>query len=176
MRHIPPRVALTITLLIFAVVYASLSVASAQTVHTSTLTQITNISLTNTILSTTTSQIVGYTTTTETLNSTISATQTQMQLSQTTATITYTTTVTGSVTQTVSAIVTEVSTETTQLLGNLWGESLAVVLVLGACMSLLVPRARSRRPRGLVCSKCGTRNPPFAKAFCVKCGQSLRKK
>jgi ribosomal protein L40E len=176
MTRVTPRSWLFVSVVILAAIYASSPVASAQTTRTNTLTQVTNISLTNTILSTITTSVVVYTTTTQTTNSTIEGTQTLMQLSITTVTSTYTMITSGTSTETVSAIITQVSTETTQLLGNIWGESLALILFVSAVASYIHPSLRSRRPRGAVCSRCSNRNPPFAKAFCVKCGQRLNNK
>jgi hypothetical protein len=116
-----------------------------------------------------------YTTTTEIMNSTVVGTQTVWQPSLTTGTSTYTTIVSGTVTETITAIVTQVATETIQLLGNALGESLAVILLAAAVTSYVVPKL-SRPPRGVVCGNCGHRNPPFARAFCVKCGHSLKER
>ena len=173
MYHISRRALLVMAFLVFAGISSSLSVGIAQTTRTNTLSQLTNFSFTNTILTTITSQIVTYTTTTQTSNSTLQGTQTVVQPSLTTATSTYATLVSGTVTETVSVIVTSISTETTQLLANIWGVSLALVLLVGACVSFLVPKAHSRRPKGVVCSSCGNRNPPFVRGFCVKCGHPL---
>ena len=176
MTNIFRRRLLVVGVVILAAIYASSSVASAQTTHTNTFTQVTNISLTSTLLSNVTSPAIVYTTTTQTLNSTIEGTQTVVQPSLTTVTSTYTTVISGAMTETVSAILTQVSTETTQLLGNVWGESLALILFVAAIASYLVPKTHSRRPKGMVCTSCGNRNPPFARAFCVKCGQPLKDK
>jgi ribosomal protein L40E len=82
--------------------------------------------------------------------------------------------VSGTVIGPVTMTVTEISTQTTQILGNVWGESLAVVALAGAITSYLIPKAGSRRPKGIVCKNCGNLNPPFARAFCVKCGKALK--
>jgi ribosomal protein L40E len=176
MTNITFKRLLVMGIVILAIIYASSSVASAQTTRTNTLTQVTNISLTSTLLGTITSPVVVYTTTTQTMNSTIEGTQTVMQPSLMTVTSTYTTVISGTLTETVSAILTQVSTETTQLLGNIWGESLTLIVFVAAIASYLAPKLHSRRPRGKVCSKCGNRNPPFARDFCVQCGQPLNNK
>lgn len=92
----------------------------------------------------------------------------------TTVTSTATYVVGGTVTATSSITMTTVSTQSTQMLGNIWGESLAFVLVVGAILSFIVPKVHSKPPKGIVCRKCGNLNPPFARTFCVKCGQSLK--
>jgi ribosomal protein L40E len=92
----------------------------------------------------------------------------------TTVTSTLTSAVGGTVTATSTVTVTSVSTQTTQILGNIWGVSLAVVLFAGATASYLIPKAGSKRPKGIVCRSCDTLNPPFARAWCVKCGASLK--
>jgi hypothetical protein len=80
----------------------------------------------------------------------------------------------GTLTTTISSIITQVSTQTTQLLGTIWGESLALVLLAGAVTGFVVPKLHSSPRKGVVCSKCGNRNPAFARGFCVKCGNSLK--
>jgi hypothetical protein len=167
------KTALFILLFCFLGFYSSVTISIAQSTYTSSVTQPTTIFSTNTILTTITSPTIAYTTTTETLNSTAQGIQTLTQTSVTTVTLSYTTILGGTLTQTITSVVTEVSTQTTPLLGNIWGESLALVLLLSAIASFLVPRALSLRPRGSTCSGCGYRNPPFAKSFCVKCGHSL---
>jgi len=87
--------------------------------------------------------------------------------------MTMTSLVGGTVTATNIVTLTSVSTETTQILGNIWGESLAVFLFAVAIASYLIPKGRSKRPQGIVCRKCGNLNPPFAAHRCVKCGQPL---
>lgn len=153
-------------------IFFFVSVATAQTIPSNTVTQVTSISSTSTLLITITSPTFNYTTTTERVNSTVVVTKTTV-LALTTGTSTYTRIVSGVVTATISSISTQVSTQAIQLLGTVWGESLALVLFVGALMSFVVPRLHSRLPRGVVCGKCGNRNPPFARAFCVKCGHSL---
>jgi ribosomal protein L40E len=172
MRAPSPRTTLIIAVVILVGIYASISTATGQSTYTSTLTQVTNVYSTNTILATITSPAVVYTTTTETLNSTVVGTQTVWQTSLTTGTLTYT--AIASVTETITAIITQVSTETTQLLANIWGESLGFILLAAAVASYVVPKLQTRPPRGVVCSRCGNQNPPFARAFCVKCGHSLK--
>jgi len=167
---------LIVAVVVLAGIYACAAVAYAQTTRTYTLTQTTSVSFTNTFTNTITSQTVIYTTTTETQNSTLAGTATIIQPSLTTLTSTYTVLTSGILTETVSAILTQVPTEATQLLGNIWGESLAAALFLAAVASLVAPKLHSRRPKGLVCRSCGTRNPPFAMSFCVKCGQPLHEK
>ena len=170
------RSTIVVALLILGALCGSSSVVIAQTTHTNTLTQTTSISTTNTLLTTITSPFITYTTTTETMNTTIVGTATVSQPFLTTVTSNYEATVSSTVTETISVILTQVSTQTTQLLGNIWGESLALALVVGALASFVVARLSTRRPRGIVCGKCGTRNPPFARAYCVKCGESLKEK
>jgi hypothetical protein len=174
MKYTSRRRTLLVTVVILAGLIAPLSVATAQTTYTNTLTQTTSVYSTNTILTTITSPVLVSTTTTETMNSTIQGTQTVFQSSVTTSTSTYTIAVGGTVTQTTTMTLTQVSTETMQLLGNFWGASLALVLFAVALASFIVPALHPIRPKGVVCSNCGTRNPPFAKAFCVKCGHSLK--
>jgi ribosomal protein L40E len=121
-----------------------------------------------------TSPTTEYTTTVETMNSTIQGTQTQFVPSVTTVTSTVTSAVGGIVTATSTTTLTTVSTQTTQMLGNIWGESLALVLLVGAIASFIIPKACSKPPKGIVCRNCGALNPPFTKTFCVKCGHSLK--
>ena len=162
-----------ILFLTFVLTYSQPTVSMAQTTSISSLTQLTTLFSTNTVLTTTTMPVVAYTTATEIVNKTVQGTQTVTQTSVTSVTSSYTTIISGTLTQTVTYSVTTVSTQTTSLLGNVWGVSLALVLLLGAVSSFIVPRLFSVRPRGLVCSHCGYRNPPFARSFCSKCGHSL---
>jgi ribosomal protein L40E len=118
--------------------------------------------------------VVGYSTTTGTLNSTVTGTQTKGQLSLTTLTSTYTTILSGTQIAAVTMTLTQISTQTMQILGNVWGEALALVAFVGAVVSYLIPKVSSRRPKGIVCKKCGYLNPPFARAHCVKCGNPLK--
>jgi len=168
------RRSIALAILILSAVCGFLSVATAQTTRTNTTTQVTSISITNTLLTTITSSAIAYTTTTQTLNSTVVGTETITQISLTTITSNYATTLGATVTATISVILTQVSTQSTQLLGNIWGESLALVLAVAALASFAVPKLRSGRPKGVVCSKCGNRNPPYGGDFCVKCGHSLK--
>jgi carbohydrate-binding DOMON domain-containing protein len=170
------KMALFVLSVAFLGFYSSVTVSVAQSTQTSTVTQLTSVYSTNTITTTLTSPTIFYKTTTETLNSTVQGTQVVTQTSLTTITSSYTTMVNGTLTQTITSVITEASTQTTQLLGNVWGESLAIVLVVAAGLSFAVRRLRLTRPRGLVCSECGYRNPPFATSFCVKCGHSLKEK
>jgi hypothetical protein len=163
-----------ILFLSFALTYSPLTASMAQSTSISSLTQLTTIFSTNTILTTITMPATVYTTATEIVNKTVQETQTATQTSVTSVTSSYTTTLSGTLTQTITYSITTVSTQTTPLLGNIWGVSLALVLLLGAVASFIVPRLLSVRPRGLVCSECGYRNPPFARSFCSKCGQPLQ--
>jgi ribosomal protein L40E len=176
MRALSPRTTLFIAVVILVGIYAFISVATAQSTYTSTLTQVTNVYSTNIILTTLTSPTIVYTTATKIWNSTIVGTRTVWQPSLITGTSTYTTIVSATVTEAITAIVTQVVTETTQLLGNIWGESIALILLAAALASYVVPKLHSRPPTGVVCSKCGNRNPPFARTYCVKCGHSLKDK
>ncbi len=153
--------------------YSSIHFSTAQSTYLSSSTQVVTAFSTNTILTTISNPAVNYSTTTQTLNSTIYGTQTLTQISVTTLTGSYTTTLNGTLTQTITSAVTQVSTQTISLLGNIWGESLAVVLLLGAIASFIIPRVHSPTPRGLICRECGFRNPPFARSFCAKCGHPL---
>ena len=163
-----------ILFLAFVLTYSQPTATMAQTTSISSLTQLTTIFSTNTVLTTTTMPVVVYTTATEIVNRTVQGTQTVAQTSVTSVTSSYTTTISGTLTQTITYSVTTVSTQTTSLLGNIWGVSLALVLLLGAVASFIVPRLISATPKGLVCSECGYRNPPFARSFCSKCGHSLQ--
>jgi ribosomal protein L40E len=135
---------------------------------------VTSIYSTSTLLTTVTTPVVSYATTTETLNSTVTGTQTKGQLSLTTVTSTYTMIMSGTQTTTVTMTVTQISSQTMQLLGNVWGEALALVAFVGAVVSYLIPKVSSRRAKGIICKKCGYLNPPFARAHCVKCGNPLK--
>src|SRR5208283_3745996 len=165
----------TLFILFFCVVgfYSSISFSTAQSTYISSSTQVVTVFSTNTILTTITNPTISYSTTTQTLNSTVQGTQTLTQTSVTTVTSSYTTVLSGTLTQTITSIVTQVSSQTTSLLANIWGESLALVLLLGAIASFTIPRVRSLRPKGSICKECGFRNPPFARSFCVKCGHAL---
>jgi len=156
--------------------YSQTTASMAQTTSISSLTQLTTTFSTNMILTTTTMPVMVYTTSTEIVNKTVQGTQTVVQTSVTSVTLSYTTTVSSTLTQTSTYAVTTVSTQTTSLLGNIWGVSLALALLLGAVASFVVPKVLSTRPKGLVCSECGYRNPPFARSFCSKCGHSLQQK
>jgi hypothetical protein len=167
---------LFILLLSLVGLYSPIGISVAQSVHTSVVTQATTVYSTGTLTSTLTSPAIVYTTTTATLNSTVSGTQVVTQTSGTMITVTYTTLLSRTVTQTVTSVVSQASTQTTQLLGNIGGELLALVLVVAASTAVIVPRVRSPRPKGLTCKQCGYRNPPFVTSFCVKCGHSLKQK
>jgi ribosomal protein L40E len=169
------RMIIFILFLSIVLTYSPLTVSMAQLTSISSMTQATTVLSTNTILTTMTMPAMVYTTSTEIVNKTVQETQTVGQTSVTSVTSSYTMTISGTVTQTITYSVTTVSTQTTSLLGNIWGVSLALVLLLGAVASFIVPRLFSVRPRGLVCSECGYRNPPFARSFCGKCGHSLRR-
>jgi len=165
---------IVLAVLVLVAVYSPISLATAQTTYTSTVAQTTSVYSTNIQQITVTSPTFIYTTTTETMNSTIEGTQTKAMSSLTTITSTYTTYVGGTLIVTNIITLTTVLTETTQILGSIWGESMVLVVLAGAIASYLVPKAHSRRPRGIVCSNCGNLNPPFARTFCGKCGNSLR--
>jgi ribosomal protein L40E len=49
-------------------------------------------------------------------------------------------------------------------------------MIIAAAASYAVPKLHTRRPRAIVCKNCGNHNPPFATAFCVKCGHPLKQK
>jgi len=168
------RTIIVLVVLILVAVYSPISLATAQTTHTSTVAQTTSIYSTNMQQITVTSPTVIYTTTTATMNSTIEGTQTKAMPFLTTTTSAYTTYVGGTVTAISIITLTTVSTQTTQIFGSIWGESLVLVVLAGAIASYIVSKAHSRRPRGIVCSDCGNLNPPFAGTFCVKCGHSLK--
>ncbi len=153
--------------------YSSISFSTAQSTYISSSTQVVTAFSTNTILTTITNPTISYSTSIQTLNSTVQGTLTFTQISVSTVTSTYTAVLSGTLTQTTTYVVTQVSSQTTSLLGNIWGESLALILLLGAVASFIVPRVHLRPPKGFVCRECGFRNPPFARAFCVKCGNSL---
>ena len=153
--------------------YSSISFSTAQSTYISSSTQVATVYSTNTILTTITNPTISYSTTIETLNSTVQGTLAITQISVTVVTSSYTAVLGGTLTQATTFIVTQVSSQVTSLLGNIWGESLALVLLLGAIASFIVPRLHSRGPKGTVCKECGFRNPPFARAFCVNCGHSL---
>ena len=163
-----------IVALFFIAVYSPITLAAAQTTRTNTLTQTTSVYSTNVEATTVTSPTTAYTTTTQTMNSTIQGTLTQIVPSLTTVTTTFTSALGGAVTATSTIILTTVLTQTTQILGSIWGMSFAAVVFVGAIASYLIPKAASRRPKGVVCRSCGALNPPFAKAFCVKCGHQLK--
>ena len=163
-----------IAVLFFIAVYSPLTLVTGQTTRTNTVTQTTSVYSTNVQETTITSPTTTYTTTTQTMNSTIQGTQTQFVPSLTTVTTTLTSAVGGTVTAASTITLTTVSTQTTQILGSIWGMSLAAIVFAGAVGSYLIPKAASRRPKGIVCRSCNNLNPPFAKAFCVKCGHSLK--
>lgn len=162
-------------ILFFCVVgfYSSVSFSTAQSSYISSSTQVVTVFSTNTILTTITNRTISYSTTIQTLNLTAQGTQTVTQTSVTTVTSSYTAVLGGTLTQTTTFVVTQFSSQTTSLLGNIWGESLALILLLGAITSFIVPRVHSPHPKGSICKECGFHNPPFARAFCVKCGHSL---
>ena len=173
LEHSKTRIAI-IAALLLAAIYSPIALATAQVTRTSTVTQTTSVYSTSIQVTTFTNQTTAYTTTTQIITSTLQGTQTQFLPSVTTATSTLTYEAGGTVTATSSITLTTVSTQIIQILGNIWGESLAVVVFAGAIASYLVPKAGSRRPKGVVCRNCGNVNPPFANAFCVKCGHSLK--
>jgi len=172
------RIKTTIFILLFCILgmFSSVSLSMAQSTYTSSSTEVTTVFLSTTILTTITSPALVSTTTTETLSSTVQGTQTITQTSVTEVTSSYTTILSGTLTEFITSTTTEVSTQTTVLLGNIWVKSLALVLLLCAIASFIVPRVVSVRPSGSICGECGYRNPPFAKSFCVKCGHSLEQK
>jgi ribosomal protein L40E len=170
------RVGLVVALLALAALYGSVSVALGQSIRTVTTTQIISTTSTNAVTVMTTSPAIVYTTVTESLNSTVSGTLTTTLAYLTTVTTTIASAVNSTVTETTTYTLTSVSTVMMQILGNTWGEWLTLIVVIVAVASLVVPKVRARRPSGVVCGNCGTRNPPFAKAHCVKCGEPLKKK
>ena len=176
MPKLLPRRILFILSLSLVAFCSTVAVSVAQSTITSSITRVTTVYSTNTSMTTITNSTTLYTTTTQTSTATAQTVQTVTQLSTTTTTSSYTTIVSSTIAQTVSFVVTESSTQTSTLLGNSSGESLALVLLVAAVVSFAIPRLYSGRPRGLVCSQCGYRNPPFAHSFCVKCGQALKQK
>jgi len=172
-EHSKAKIAFTFGLLLIAL-YSPVSLATAQTTVTSTVTQTTSVYSTSSQKTTVTSSTTSYTTTTETLNSTIRGTQTQFYPSLTTVTSTLTSAVGGTMLTTSTVTLTTVLTQATQILANTWGVTLALIVFVSAIASYLLPKTRSQRPKEIVCRNCGTPNPPFAKAFCVKCGNSLQ--
>ena len=172
------RIKTAIFILLFCALgmYSSVNLSMAQSTYTSSTTELTTVFLPTTVLTTITSPAILSTTTTETLSSTVQGTQTLTQTSVTAVTSSYTTILSGTLTEFITSTTSEVSTQTTVLLGNIWGESITLVLLLCAIASFIVPRVISDTPSGSTCSECGYRNPPFAKSFCVKCGHSLKQK
>jgi len=163
-----------ISVVLVAMTLSPLVLVSGQITHTSTSTETASMYVTSTLSTVTTSLTVSYVTTTEIMSSTILGTQTRMLPALTTATSTLTYTVGGTVVLPTSITVTSVSTQTTQIVGNIWGEMLASLLVAAAAVSLIAPRTRPKPPKGMICGKCGNLNPPFVTGFCVKCGGSLK--
>ncbi|HYB83697.1 MAG TPA: hypothetical protein VED86_00075 [archaeon] len=153
--------------------YSPNTLLPAQVTHTGTVTETTNVYSTTTQETSVTTPTTAYTTTTETINSTIRGTQTRLLPSVTLVNSTVTYTVGGILTSTSSITLTTVSTQTTEIIGNIWGESLAAVVFVGAIASYLIRKVGPRRPKGIVCRNCGNLNPPFGRAFCVKCGHTL---
>ena len=88
-------------------------------------------------------------------------------------------TVENSVTSTTSATSTIVKTETEKatVLASTWGIIFVAALALVSAVSIVIPRILAYRERGSVlrCEKCGFSNPPFARAYCIKCGSALSK-
>lgn len=167
---------LLILLLPLLGLYSSFGISVAQSIYTSMVTQGTSVYSTGTVTSTLTSPAVVYTTATATLNSTVSGSQVVTETSGTMTTVTLTTPLSLTITQTSTSVLSQASTQTTQLLGNVGGELLALVLVLAASAAVIASKVRSQRPKVLACNQCGYRNPPFVKSFCVKCGHSLKQK
>jgi hypothetical protein len=163
-----------VSVLVLAALCSSFSVARGQTTRTLTSTQTLIVTTTNSYTTTVTSPAIIYTTSTEAVNSTSGGTVTTTQSYFTAITVTSTTALSGMVTATTTYTLTSVTAQTMQLLASTWGELLTLLLVVLAIAGLLASRLRGRRPRGVVCSKCGTQNPPFAEQYCVKCGNLLK--
>jgi hypothetical protein len=68
---------------------------------------------------------------------------------------------------------TTTSTQSTQLLGNMFGE-LLVLVVVGVVVIMSAPKLLVSMRRGIVCAKCGYQNPPFTRFYCANCGHALK--
>lgn len=129
-----------------------------------------------TTLSTATLTSTAFTNVTNTQTVTASAAQTTMRTTETTTetSTTYTnvlstSTLTELTTLTSSAQV----TQTITIFASPVGEMATAFLVLAAVAMILVPRIRARRFTSKVCPQCGYSNPPYARSFCIKCGNPL---
>jgi len=98
-------------------------------------------------------------------------TQTATVYSTTTTTINSGTTAYAG--ETTTSIMTTTLVAPTQMLGNQLGELLVGLAGVAAIASILVPKILAATRRGLVCKKCGYRNPPFVRSFCTGCGEAL---
>ena len=169
---------LTILVLI-SVVSLGLGSASAIQVNQLTSTPTFTVSTTTSMLVTT--QITMTTTSTQYSNITnifkstsTEGTQTATVYSTTTTTISSATTAFAA--QTTVSTMTRTSIASLQILGNQLGELLVGLSVVAAIASILVPKILAATRSGLVCKKCGYRNPPFVRSFCTGCGEALRSK
>jgi ribosomal protein L40E len=108
------------------------------------------------------------------LSTLIQVTQTTTVSSTTTYTVTSSVSTTATFSQSSIVIITNPSTVTMQVLGNVWGESLAGLLAIIALAITLAPKMLNVKRKIIVCEKCGFRNPPFAESFCVKCGHQFK--
>jgi hypothetical protein len=169
-----------VLLAIFAlasVVFLSLGVVSAVQVTQITPTPTFTVSTTTSLLITTpmtvTTTSTHYTNITNIFKSTSTeGTQTATVYFTTTTTINSATTAyTGKPT---TSIMTTTLIASTQILGNALGELLVGLVGFAAIIIILVPKILAVPRGGLVCKKCGYRNPPFVRSFCTGCGEALR--
>jgi len=72
-------------------------------------------------------------------------------------------------------IIVRTETENTTILASAWGIVFVAALALVSTGSIVVSRILAYRNRGKVleCEKCGFSNPPFARSYCIRCGNAL---
>lgn len=148
------------------------AVQVTQLTSTPTFTFSTTTSLLTTTPITVTTTSTQYSNVTNIFRSTSTeGTQTATVYSTTTTTINSGTT--AYTEKTTTSIMTTTLIAPTQILGNQLGEFLVGLVGVAAIASILVPKMLATTRRGLVCKKCGYRNPPFVRFFCTGCGAAL---
>jgi hypothetical protein len=169
-----------VLLTIFAL--TSVALLSLVTVSAVQVTQITStltftVSTTTSLLSSTAMTVT--TTSTQYANITNIFTSTSTEGTQTVTVYSTTpTTINSAITTYAEKPTTSTITTTliapTQILGNALGELLVGLAGVAAIAILVVPKILAAPRRGMVCKKCGYRNPPFVRSFCIGCGEALR--
>ena len=149
------------------------AVQVAQITSTPTFTVSTTTSLQTTTVMTVTTTSTQYTNITNIVRST-STEGTQATTVYSTVTTTINSATTAYTGKPTTSITTTALIAPRQVLGNALGELLVVSVGVAAIVIVVVPKILAAPRRGLVCGKCGHRNPPFVRSFCTGCGEALR--